>query len=260
MRLVVLGVLVASSCRGSSPSPRAGSGDSFHSPAVALPVSVDLRQTLVDLGLSPRAQGARGTCSIFTTCSAIEFAHARQTGQPVRLSPEFMNWAAGQAAGHPSDGNFFHNALAGLAQYGVCRESAMPYEPAFDATRRPTPEARADADALHKQSLGTLVVHWIVPWQPDHFGVSDEQFAEIRRVLASGYPVAAGSGHSRLLVGYRVDQAQPGGGVFYTEDSALHRFDEVTFEFVRSQVADVFWVEATAVLPGDGTQSDPRTR
>lgn len=248
LRLVVLGVLVVSSCRGSSHAPRAVPGDSFHAPDAALPASVDLRQTLVDLGLPPRPQGARGTCSIFTTCAAIEFAHARQTGEPLRLSTEFMNWAAGQAAGRPSDGNFFHNALAGFARYGVCPEDAMPYQPTFDAARTPSDQAIADASSMREHSREQLVVHWIVPWQPDRFGLSDEQFAEIKRVLASGYPVAAGSSHSRLFVGFRDDDTQPGGGVFYTLDSALNRFDEVTYEFARAQVADAFWVEA----PGSG--------
>jgi hypothetical protein len=91
---------------------------------------------------------------------------------------------------------------------------------------------------------GSLVAHWTVPWQPNRFGVDDEQLREIEAVLARGYPVAAGSGHSRLLVGYREDASAPGGGVFMTSDSALARFDEVTFEFVRNEVADVFWIEA----------------
>lgn len=248
-RLVVLSVLAVASCQGPRFAPGPASGDGVHAADGALPASVDLRQTLLDLGLPPRPQGARGTCSIFTTCSAFEFAHARQTGEPVRLSTEFMNWAAGQAAGHPSDGNFFHNALAGLERYGVCPEIEMPYEPTFDAAREPSSEALAAASALRKQSIKTLVVHWIVPWELDRFGLSDPQFAEVKRVLASGYPVAAGSAHSRLLVGYRDDETQPGGGVFYTEDSALNRFDEVTYEFVRTQVADVFWVEAVNSSP-----------
>ena len=70
-------------------------------------------------------------------------------------------------------------------------------------------------------------------------------------MLAAGYPVAAGSGHSRLLVGYRDDATLPGGGEFITEDSALARFDKVTYEFVRTQVADVFWVEAAGKIRPD---------
>lgn len=213
-------------------------------PATTRPAGVDLRSRLVELGLPPRAQGARGTCSIFTTCAAIEFAVARHRGQALRLSPEFVNWAAGQAAGRPSDGNFFHNALAGFEKHGVCADSNMPYQPNFDPGLAPSAEALAEAARIRETSRGAIAIRWIVPWVPDRFGVNDEQFAEIQRVLASGYPVAAGSGHSRLLVGYRDDPGRPGGGVFLTEDSALNRFDEVTYEFVRTQVADVFWVEA----------------
>jgi hypothetical protein len=208
------------------------------------PSEVDLRPKLTSLGLTPRPQGARGTCSIFTTCEAIEFAWAEHNGRPARLSPEFVNWAAWQASGGASDGNFFHNAVAGFEKYGVCAESEMPYQSGFDAQRKPSAEALAQAAWLRDGCRDTVVVRWIVPWKPNRFGVDDEQFAQIKHVLASGYPVAAGSGHSRLLVGFRDGSASPGGGVFLTEDSALNRFDQVSYEFVRTQVADVFWVEA----------------
>lgn len=200
----------------------------------------------VAMGLPPRAQGPRGTCSIFTTCEAIEFALAKHRGKASRMSPEYLNWAASQAAGAPSDGNFFHNALAGFDRFGICAEVAMPYQTKYDAAHAPSADARAQATRVREESQLALEVHWIVPWQSARFGVDDAQFAEIKSVLARGFPVAVGSGHSRLLVGFRDDAALLGCGVFLTEDSALARFDEVTYEFVRTQVADVFWVEAKA--------------
>ena len=181
---------------------------------------------------------------MFTTCAAFEVAAAKHRGRGERLSPEFLNWAASQAAGAPSDGNFFHNAISGFERFGLCREVAMPYQASYDAMHAPSAEAVAEAAALRKECGAALVVHWIVPWQPNRFGVTDAQLAEIQVVLARGFPVAAGSGHSRLLVGYRDDASLPGGGAFITSDSALARFDEVTYQFVRDQVADVFWVEA----------------
>jgi hypothetical protein len=208
------------------------------------PASADLRDRLLAWNLGPRAQGARGTCSIFTTCEAIEVALAIQRGTPERASVEFVNWAAGQAAGAPSDGNFFHNAIAGFERFGVCRETSMPYRATFDASATPSAEALAESAAVRDATPGSLVVHWIVPWQASRFGVSDAQLDEIRETIARGNPVAAGSGHSRLLVGYRDDPAREGGGVFLSEDSALGRFDEVTYDFVRKQVADVYWIEA----------------
>lgn len=213
-------------------------------PAPLRPASVDLRAELIARGLTPRPQGGRGTCSIFTACSAFEFALAKHTGVNTRMSPEYLNWAGAQAIGQPSDGNFFHNAIAGWEQSGLCADELMPYQPSYDPARMPSPEAAASAAQIRAQSRETIAVHWIVPWVPDRFGVDAAQFDTIKEVLASGYPVAAGSGHSRLLVGYRDDPAAAGGGVFITEDSALNRFDEVTYDFVRTQVADAFWVQA----------------
>ncbi|MBI5434480.1 MAG: hypothetical protein HZA52_16720 [Planctomycetes bacterium] len=211
----------------------------------ALPANVDLRERLLAWQLPPRPQGARGTCSIFTVTSALEFALAKR-GEPLRLSPEFVNWAASQAGGAPSDGNFFHNALAGFERFGACSDERWPYRAAFDATLAPDAEALAEAAALRDRTHGAFAVHWIVPWVPDRFGVDDAQFAEFQSVLARGFPVAAGSVHSRLLVGFRDDAAAPGGGVFVTLDSALARFDTVSYEFVRREVADAFWIEALA--------------
>jgi C1A family cysteine protease len=221
-----------------APAPAQASG------AVAVPASVDLRETFASMGLPPRPQGARGTCSIFTTCAAIEFALAKLRGKAERLSPEYLNWAASQALGRPSDGNFFHNALAGFERHGICGEAAMPYAAQYDAARAPSSDATKDAHAIRAEAKTALQVHWIMRWERDRSGVDDAGFAEIKAALARGYPVAAGSGHSRLLVGYRDDASKPGGGVFVTLDSALDRFDEVTYEFVRKDVADVFWIEA----------------
>ncbi len=231
----VLAALLAAACGAPSAAPRI-----VEFPPAALPVAADLRPRLESLGLVPRAQGARGTCSIFTTCSALEFALAKRRGRAERMSPEFLNWAASQAGGWASDGNFFHNALAGFDRFGLCPEDSMPYRASFDPALAPAPEVLAQAAGV----LAGLETHWIVPWEPNRFGVSDAQFTAIKTVIARGDPVAAGAAHSRLLVGYRDDPALPGGGAFLTLDSALARYDEVSYEFVRQQVADVFWIEA----------------
>ena len=217
-------------------------------PAVpaAAPAAVDLRPELDALHLGPRAQGPRPTCSIFTTCSALEFALARAERKPVRMSTEFLNWAANQSSHDNADGDFFHQALAGFANEGLCSEELEPYAAAWDPAANPPPAALEAAHALRERARSALAVHWIVPWVPNRFGLSDEQFAEVKRTLAAGWPVAAGSGHSRLLVGYRDDPAAEGGGVFLTCDSALAAYSEVSYTFVRRDVADVFWVEGRA--------------
>ncbi len=190
-------------------------------------------------------QGERGTCSVFTTNSALEFAISRRTGKGVRLSVEYLNWAANQATGHPTDGQFFHNCLAGFDKLGVCYAADMPYAATFDAKRVPSEKAKADARRLHALATKALRVHWINPLKPKP-GLTDVHLHEIKAVLAIGYPVAAGSEHSRLLVGYRDDPKQPGGGAFFTKDSGTGGYEEVTYEFVKTKVGDVFWVETLA--------------
>ncbi len=210
-------------------------------PGRDLPGSVDLRKALDDLGLDPRCQGARNTCSVLTTTGALEFAVAKHRGKGVPLSPEFLNWACNRVIGNTKDdrGQFFHHLLQGFEKDGICAESEMPYRERFDPAYAPSVGAVRSAKAI--RDLG-LRIHWINPWKPQQ-GLTEEQFLEVRRVLAAGWPVAAGSDHSRLLVGYAVDGKAAGGGRFLAKDSGSGSYNEVTFEFVRTKVGDVFWVE-----------------
>ena len=207
-----------------------------------LPASVDLRPQMKRWGLTPRWQGRRNTCSVFATTSALEFACSKQSNQGTRLSAEYLNWASNQIIGNRSDrGQFFRNLLRGFDKYGICPDEDMPYRKEFDPDAEPSPEVIASAEKL--RDLG-LKVHWINDWHRKP-GLKDRHLREIKEVLAAGYPVAAGASHSRLLVGYIDDKDQPGGGTFRVLDSALARFTNVTYDFVKSNVNDVFWIEAS---------------
>ncbi|MCC6406375.1 MAG: hypothetical protein IT453_04350 [Planctomycetes bacterium] len=237
----------------SSASPASGEPAAPSEPAAtqvelacpAIPPSVDLRGEFERFGLTPRGQGARPTCSIFAATAAFEFALA-ELGETARLSPEFVNWAASRAAGSRGDGNFFHNAIAGFERFGASSAELCAYRDAFDPAFEPSSQALADATARLERTGSKLAIHWPVPWVPDRFGLDEPQFAEFKRVLAAGHPIAAGSAHSRLLVGYRDDPASPGGGVFLVLDSALASYAEIDYAFARAQVADAFWVEPLA--------------
>jgi hypothetical protein len=100
------------------------------------------------------------------------------------------------------------------------------------------------SDARRLRTLAAKVIrpHWINPLKPKP-GLTDAQMNELKAVLAMGWPVAAGAEHSRLLVGYRDDPRQPGGGAFFTKDSGTGKYEEVTYRFVKTNVGDVFWVE-----------------
>lgn len=216
-------------------APTAGPDRTAHEPT-------DLRPQLEQFGLMPRSQGPRPTCSIFTTVAAFEFAYAKATGKGERLSAEYLNWAANAATERHDDGDFFHFALAGYDRFGICGEDKQPYAKKF-ADEVPPPDALVDA-GKHLATVGTKVtVRWIRPIGGGA-GLDDAQYADVLATLAKGWPVAAGSAHSRLLVGYHDDAQAAGGGVFLTLDSALARFAEVSAEFVKTKINDAFVVEA----------------
>lgn len=227
-RIVILSSFAFAACAAAPAGP-------------ALPDS-DLRPAFAAAGLSPRAQGPRPTCSIFTTVAVLEFAAARVTGTPRRLSVDYCNWAANAANGRADDGDFFHCALSGWERFGICTDPMWSYGATFDASACPAPDALVDG-GRHLATVATrLHVRWIRPIDGKP-GLDEAQFADVVRTLAAGWPVAAGSGHSRVLVGFRADPGAPGGGVFTTLDSGLGGFGEVPAAFVRAEVYDAFVVE-----------------
>jgi len=205
---------------------------------VAAPAEVDLRPRFAAYGLPPRAQGARDTCSLFALVGVLEFEYAGVEASPVRLSEEFLNWASHQTNGRSQDGSFFSDGLNGLRAYGVCRNSLMPYAPTYNSEAAPSGQARQEA--LVRRAVTAV---WIKRWDAKT-GLTEGQLSRIRQTLAEGHPVAAGmrwpkreqygpghlmlvpspdavfDGHSVILVGYRDDPSQPGGGSFLFRNSS----------------------------------------
>src|SRR5688500_6111399 len=69
-------------------------------PSTPAPKIVDLRTQFSQWGLPIKDQGRRDTCAVFTFTGVLEYAIARGTGERgVRLSEEYLNWAANQASG-----------------------------------------------------------------------------------------------------------------------------------------------------------------
>lgn len=202
-----------------------------------LPHTVDLRPRWSELGLTPKSQAPRGTCSVFAMVGLLEYELGRAAGRGVRLSEEFLNWASHQTNGRTSDGSFFADALRGIWRYGVCEEALLPYSPSFDPELQPSEAALQDAES--RKSIAGL---WIKEWDVTS-GMSAAMLARIRESLADGHPVALGmrwpkneqydeddllvvpppdgvfDGHSVVLVGYADDPAVPGGGAFIFRNS-----------------------------------------
>ncbi|MHB0957063.1 MAG: DUF2961 domain-containing protein [Pirellulaceae bacterium] len=239
--------------------------------------SVDLRPNFESRGLITRVQGNRGTCSVFVMTGVIEYAVAGRQGRSSPLSVEFLNWASNQAAGEAEDGGFFSDLWKGFARFGICLEEDMPYRDSFDPQIQPSNKALERASSL--SSLG-LQLHWIKQWNPHH-GLTDEQFIRIKETLQRRYPVCGGflwpkqqqweegvltmcprnavrDGHSVLLVGYRDDPSQPGGGLFLIRNTAGESRDGcLTYEYVRTYMNDAVWVDI-AGAEGSGASGQPQ--
>ena len=235
-----------------------------------LPSTIDLRPGFQEYGLTPRRQGGRPTCSVFTVAGALEFAVAKRQGKGTRLSPEFLNWASNKTCGDQEDGGFFSDLWKGFAAYGICTEESMAYQPKFDPAEWPA--AGALAEAKTRLNLG-LQLHWIKEWNVNT-GLTDEHVAGIKRTLSQGWPVCSGSrwpkqvkwqndvlqmcpsnqvfdGHSLLLVGYRDDAGLPGGGAFIFRNSGQNGRDGfMPYEYARAYMNDAAWVDFEAKAAG----------
>ncbi len=227
---------------------------------------VDLRPIFARWGLEPRAQGGRNTCSAFAVIGALEYAAACRDRRGTHLSVEFLNWASNQSIGEAQDGGFFSDLWKGFEAYGICPETALPYRAAFDPKLEPSAAALQAARELR----AGLRLHWIKPWNP-HTGLTEAEFAEIKRVLSQPWPVCAGlrwpkaerwkndilemappegvfDGHSVLLAGFRDDPSLPGGGMFFIRNSGRGvREGGMTYEYARTYMNDAVWIDCETV-------------
>lgn len=230
--------------------------------SLPLPPAVDLRPMLEKEGVTPRQQGARGTCSVFTVTTALEDALARLNKPAGRLSVEYLNWASNKSIGQAADGGFFSDLWTGYHDHGICLESEMPYAAKFDPDRKPDP---AIVDSNLKQA-SRLRMNWIKPWDINT-GLTDSHFSAIRKTLADGHPVCTGlrwpkkaewvngilqmcppdavfDGHSVLITGYQEDSAQPGGGTLSFYNSNRPEVEcRMPWEYARAYMNDAMWIE-----------------
>lgn len=230
------------------------------------PASIDLRPALQEWGLAGRLQAGRPTCSVFTLAGALEYAAAHRQRHGTRLSVEFLNWAANQVRAEAADGGFFSDLWAGFAAWGICADAEMPYRQTFEPA--PPPSVAASADARTRLALG-LRRNWIKEWDVTT-GLTDAHLTAIRHALSQGWPVCGGlrwpthaqwqddvlqmcpasavfDGHSVLLVGYRDEPAQPGGGVFLIRNSgAAGRDGMLPYAYAQAYMNDALWIDYPA--------------
>ena len=228
-----------------------------------LPATTDLRPMFLKWELPLRSQGSRGTCSVFALTGALEYALAGRQQTGTAMSVEFLNWASNRATTNLADGGFFSDLWSGYESYGICPEACLPYSENYDAKLQPDEAALDQA----KKAIGAnLQLHWIKPWDANT-GLTEEQFFQIKRTLARGWPVCGGfrwpkhekwqekilqmttssevfDGHSVLLVGFKDDVAQPGGGVFLIRNSGGGPSDgAMPYKYARAYMNDGAWIQ-----------------
>jgi hypothetical protein len=235
----------------------------------ALPREVSLIAEFQKLGLPPRVQGERDTCSLFAITALAEYESARRSPSPHRrLSEEFLIWAGNEASGLKGDQAMFYKAVHGLNALGICTEESMPYADRSDAKRRPSEKALNDA----KERSGRWKVEWIKRWDLQR-SLTDAEIRHIKQALAQGHPVACGfrwpkemkgheilavppsdkvfDGHSVALVGYEEDSSKPGGGVFWFRNSngprwGVDGYGIMSFAYARAYANDAVWLQFEA--------------
>jgi hypothetical protein len=199
---------------------------------------------------------------VFTVVGGIEYALAKQSGGGIPLSVEFLNWAKNQVLKESTDGGFFSDLWAGFERYGTCADLELPYRPTYASD--PAPSDTALASAKNRLAHG-LELHWIKRWDVKT-GLTTNEFDLIKQRLALGWPVCGGfrwpkqerwkdevlemcgpeavrDGHSVLLVGYRDEAAQPGGGVFIFRNSAHEGRDGfMPYAYAKLYMNDAVWI------------------
>jgi len=212
--------------------------------------TVDLRWYFTKWGLPIKAQGRRDTCAVFTFTGALEFALARGTGEVgMRLSEEYLNWAADDITQIKFDGASYEDLISAFDKWGISQEKFLTYAARYDANTQPSQAALESARQIW--DLG-FVRHWIA--QRTSNGLKDAQILEMRKVIAAGWPLCAyGRDHSILLVGFQDDPRMSGGGQFITRNSATQRYETIFYGAAKAEFGSVLWIE----LPGPKAAQSP---
>jgi hypothetical protein len=239
--------------------------DCAHAQEPRLPAKVSLVDEFEKFDLPAHRQGDRDTCSLFAVTAMANFeCDRREPNARVRLSEEFLIWAANDATGMTGDQAMFYEALVGLNRLGICSDSLMPYQAKSDPQRAPSRQALAQARELSGRWRG----QWIKRWDLKN-PLTDHQLREIKQALVAGHPVACGlrwpkslsvhellevpnpsevrDGHSILFVGFADNRRRPGGGSFVFRNSdgpawGENGYGEMSYAYARAYANDAVWL------------------
>jgi hypothetical protein len=230
--------------------------------------NADLRPKFERFNLVPQQEGKRGSCQVFAFIGPMEYQLAER-GLPLRLSAQFLMWAANAACGLQRTAGFNPDLLVkGLQAHGICEEALMPYIPKNEPIANPTKAAVANAGKRLRYTF-TSIKHWTRP-----IGFNDDDMNCLINKLDRGIPVTVTfcwptglndaqivdsgfflrdlningqdkSGHGVVLVGYKTDPSIAGGGYFTFQNSwgtafADKGYAKITFDMARRYGTDAY--------------------
>ncbi|MGO9571956.1 MAG: C1 family peptidase [Desulfomonilaceae bacterium] len=260
--IAVLFIIALSAMSTSAVDGRSGNYNS----GLRLPNRISLIPEFQNLGLSPRAQGKRDTCSLFAITALAEFEYAKNNpAPPSPFSEEFLIWAVNRTRRVTKDQAKFDEAVRGLKAFGITSEEMMPYASTPDPGRKPSLAAIKDA----RSRSGRWNAYWIKRWDPKS-PLREPQMLAIKKALASGHPVACGlrwpksqkghqllevppssrvyDGHSIVFVGYEDNPEQMGGGVYLFRNSmgphwGNKGYGTMSYAYAHAYANDALWLQ-----------------
>ena len=224
-----------------SGAEEAGSRTVFHD-------EVDLRPVYRELGLYPKNQGRRPSCSAFAVVGALEFARAAGGGESDPLSEEFLIWATRELyPGIDIDSGFnFEEVMSALQVYGVPPHDLMP-----NTLGKKVEEIEPPAEAVEAaRELGEVIPVWFRPNEPSIIerlvsvlndgnpvilGVRWPHWRSLQdtNLLSEQKPVSGGA-HAVTLVGYRNTGGTAEGTTFIFRNSYGYDWGLAGFGFMKA--------------------------
>ena len=202
----------------------------------SLPDEADLTGRMAPV----RDQGRRGTCVAFAGAALREYLTGRGDCD---LSEQLLYWSCKERDGYPGEGTYLHAGVEALLETGICLEADWPYNPSSvdgnEGQGPPPGGARAAAMEFVMDEALCLVPRPSAPKALRPFKVFlggesprpvalavplfDSFFSQpTRRTGRVIMPLPGESvrgGHAMCIVGYKDDQAVPGGGFFIVRNS-----------------------------------------
>jgi len=150
-----------------------------------LPQSYSIRSNFDQWMPVVRNQGNRNACDAFTIAGIMEYERHAKGGNAVMLSPEFLEWAAGQSEHDVRDRRGYSTImlLKAINKYGICAEALMPY----GHVKWPNNEMLADA-----RSRSHITTTWLTKsceYAAVGKGLTQQEIDNICGAICQGHPV-----------------------------------------------------------------------